>query len=223
MQGPGREGLSVGMLIPRSKSAYQLLVEHLAGTEELIYALMDFPEVVEELWARMVQADLEAVRLAVGSGAYGYYLTWEDSSTQNYSPSQYDRYIGSEIGQWCRILEDAGAHYIQHACGHLRDLVVRMREHGAFGVESLSPPPTGNLSLREARARVGQGFGIIGGIEPTSFLNLSHEELAAYTEQVIEDGSGGPFVLANSDSCPPGVTEAKFRLVAEIARHAQVQ
>ncbi len=39
------------------------------------------------------------------------------------------------------------------------------------------------------------------------------------TKQVIADGRGGPFVLANSDSCPPGVTVEKFRLVADIARN----
>jgi hypothetical protein len=35
---------------------------------------------------------------------------------------------------------------------------------------------------------------------------------------VIAEAQGGPFVLANSDSCPPGVTFEKFKLVAEIAK-----
>jgi hypothetical protein len=43
-------------------------------------------------------------------------------------------------------------------------------------------------------------------------------ELGAYVEQVIADGQGGPFVLANSDSCPPGVTVEKLKRVADIAR-----
>ena len=216
--GEGREGLSLGMLIPRGKSAYQWMVEHLVGTEELIYALVDFPETVESLWQVMVERDLEAVRMAVAS-PYDYFITWEDSSTQNYSPSQYDAYIGSEIGAWCQMLDEAGKRYIQHACGHVADLVGRMKAHGAFAVESISPPPTGNITLREARRIAGTDFGIIGGIEPTQFLNLSEEELPAYVESVIAEARGGPFVLANSDSCPPGVTIEKFKLVAEIARN----
>lgn len=216
--GEGREGLSLGMLIPRTKSAYQTMVEHLVGTEELIYALVDFPETVEHLWQVMVAKDLEAVRMAVAS-PYDYYITWEDSSTQNYSPSQYDAYIGSEIGAWCRILERAGKRYIQHACGHVADLVGRMKDHGAFAVESISPPPTGNITIQEARRITGSDFGIIGGIEPTQFLNLSEKDLPAYVESVIAEAQGGPFVLANSDSCPPGVTLEKFKLVAAIAKH----
>jgi hypothetical protein len=64
-------------------------------------------------------------------------------------------------------------------------------------------------------------MGIIGGIEPTQFLRLSETQLRPYVASVIAEGTGGPFVLANSDSCPPGVTIEKFELVAEIARETK--
>lgn len=215
--GDGREGLSLGMLIPRGKSAFQSLVEHLAGTEELAYALADFPSTVMDLWRVMVAKDLEAARLAMRS-PYTHFLTWEDSSTQNYSPTQYDAYIGSEIGEWCQVLSACGKRYVQHACGHVASLVGRMKAHGVLAVESISPPPTGNMTIRDARTAIGPSMGIIGGIEPTQFLRLSEEDLARYVETVFEEAAGGPFVLANSDSCPPGVTIAKFELVANMAR-----
>jgi hypothetical protein len=215
--GNGKEGLSFGLLIPRAKSAFQTLVEHLAGTEELVFALADFPDTVETLRQTMVAKDLDAVRLAAQS-RYDFFLTWEDSSTQNYSPAQYDSYIGAEIGEWCRLLAGHGKSYIQHACGHVKDLVGRMKNHGVNAVESLSPPPTGNLTIAEARKILGPAVGIIGGIEPTRFLDLPLQKLAPYVESVIADAQGGPFVLANSDSCPPGVTLEKFKLVADIAK-----
>ena len=215
--GDGREGLSLGMLVPRGKSAYQTLVEHLVGTEELVYALADFPDTVQALWQVMVAKDMEAVRLAMQS-PYEFFITWEDSSTQNYSPDQYDQYIGAEIGAWCRELSAHGKHYIQHACGHVSALVGRMQAHGVHAVESISPPPTGNIAIRAARQIVGNRMGIIGGIEPTNFLQLSEKQFGPYVESVIAEGAGGPFVLANSDSCPPGVTVSKFRLAADIAR-----
>lgn len=219
--GEGREGLSLGMLFPRGKTAFQSLIEHYVGTEELNYALCDFPETVEALCQVMVENDLLATRLAAEAD-YQYFITWEDSSTTNYSPAQYDRYIGSEIRQMCDILRGHGKSYIQHACGHLHDLVGRMLENGVKAVESISPPPTGNITIRDARARIGDGMGIIGGIEPTEFLNRSLAELEPYVEQVIADAAGGPFVLANSDSCPPGVTLEKFKLVADVVRRVRV-
>ncbi len=217
LAGEGREGLSLGLLVPRMKSAYQSLVEHHAGTEELVYAHADFPDTVNTLWEIMVEKDVEAARMAVESD-YDYFITWEDSSTQNYSPDVYNRYIASEISQWCAIVGTHGKQYIQHACGHVAALIEPMRASGIVAVESLSPCPTGNLTLAEARKIAGSSLGIIGGIEPTQFLRLSMKDLAPYVEQVISDGRGGPFVLANSDSCPPGVTVEKFRLVADISR-----
>ena len=220
--GDGREGLSLGMLLPRFKSAYQTLVEHLVGTEELVYAQADFPDIVQELWQVMAAKNMEAVRLALQS-PYEFFLTWEDSSTQNYSPEQYDRFIGSEIGDWCRVLSANGKRYVQHACGHVDALVGRMQAHGVHAVESISPPPTGNIPIAAARQIIGNRMGIIGGIGPTQFLQLSEQQLGPYVESVIAEGAGGPFVLANSDSCPPGVTVAKFRLVADIAKAARLE
>ncbi len=217
-EGYGREGLTLGMLLPRGKSAYQCMVEHLMGTEALIYAQMDYPDTVRQLWEVMVQKDIEAVRISCTSEDLDYFITWEDSSTQNYSPSQYDEFIGSEIRQWCDLLGASGKHYIQHACGHVDALVTKMKDCGCLAVESLSPPPTGNISLKDARAKVGSDFGIIGGVEPTHLLQLEGKAFDDYIECVIEDGKGGPFVLANSDSCPPGVTVEKFKRIVEINR-----
>ncbi|MEK7399390.1 MAG: uroporphyrinogen decarboxylase family protein [Candidatus Poribacteria bacterium] len=214
----GDNGVSIGMLIPRGKSAFQSMVEHLVGTVELVYALEDYPDTVNCLWQKMVDNDLQVARLVAESENYDYFLTWEDSGTQNYSPKLFEKYIASEIGKWCDLLKANGKKYFQHACGHVKAILKPMKECGAYGVESIPSFPTGNLTLKEARDIVGSDFCIIGGIEPVMFLNLSMKELEAYTEQVIAEGSGGPFVLANSDSCPPGVTVEKFKLVSDIAK-----
>lgn len=92
-----------------------------------------------------------------------------------------------------------------------------MRDEGVTGVQSLSPVPTVNVTIAQARELLGADRCIIGGIEPTTFLDLSLKDLGSYVEQTIEEARGGPFVLANSDSCPPGVTVEKMKLAAEIA------
>ncbi len=212
------EGVTMAMLVPRCKTAFQRLIEEYAGTAEVVYALADFPDTVETLWRQMVANDLTAARLAAQAD-FQHWLTWEDSSTTNYSPTMYERYIASEISQWCDILADhGGKKYHQHACGLLKGILPAMVAQGVGGVESLSPPPTGDITLAEARKVVGKDVCITGGIEPTEFLNLSLAQLGPYVEQVIADGSAGAFVLANSDSCPPGVTFEKFKLVGDVAR-----
>jgi len=219
LEGPGRVGLSIGMLIPDTwKTAYQGLIEHYAGTEEMVYAMADYPDTVQALIDQTVENHCKIAEMAV-EAPYDYFLTWEDSGTQNYSPRLYKKLIAPEISRWVGILGQAGKRYIQHACGHLEAIFPTMVAQGMWGVESISPPPTGNLTIADARAIAGGEFAIIGGIEPVQFLNLSLDELRTYVEQVIEEGRGGPFILANSDSCPPGVTIAKFRLAAQVAQN----
>ena len=58
---------------------------------------------------------------------------------------------------------------------------------------------------------------LVGGIEPTVFLNSSLPELEEYTAHLLEKMKGSRYVLANSDSCPPGVSMEKFRLVSRLA------
>ena len=220
LAGEGREGLCLGMLVYRGKTAFQAMIEHNVGTEEMTYLMADAPGEVEAVIQAMTANNLRAASLAM-EAPYECWLTFEDSSTQNYSPRLYERYIEPEIRAYCEMLASAGKHYVQHACGHVRHLLPSMRRCGVAAVESLSPPPTGNVTLKAAREALGDTVGIIGGIEPTAFLNLPDSEFPAYVEQVIADGAGGPFILANSDSCPPGVTPARFRRVAEIARGAR--
>ncbi len=218
LQADGAEGLCLGMLVYRGKTAFQSMVEHYCGTEELAVHLLDeFPDTVEALWSAMRQNNERCAELAA-QGPYRFWLTFEDSSTQNYSPTMYRRYIAPEITAYCRILAAHDKYYIQHACGHLNGLVTEMRDNGVLAVESISEPPTGDITIAEARRQVGNTMGIVGGIEPVAFLQTSYNRFGEYVERIIEAARGGPFVLANSDSCPPGVTVEKFALAAEIAR-----
>jgi hypothetical protein len=112
---------------------------------------------------------------------------------------------------------------LHHACGHLRALLPRIAGLEVDMVESLSPPPTGNVEIWHAREVLPAHIGIIGGIEPVRFLTLEMNELDAYVENLLERVQRGPnglrrYILANSDSCPPGVSVEKFIRVGEIAR-----
>lgn len=213
---PSGESLDLNMLIPGAmKSAFQHMIEHLSGTQQLVYDLMDYPDEVEALYQAIRQNNRKALAIAAESDL-DYFLTWEDSSTQNYSPAMYAQYIEPEISEWCRMLGSNGKKYVQHACGHIKELIPAMERSGISAVESLSPVPTGNVTLAEARSTFDNSVAIIGGIEPTKLLNSSLEELGSYVEQTLSEGLAGPFVLANSDSCPPGVAFEKFRLITEI-------
>ena len=83
--------------------------------------------------------------------------------------------------------------FIQITCGNVSNF------HGA----------TGNLTIKDAGAMVVDTMGIIVGIEPTEFLNLSENELGPYVEKVIDDLQGGGYLLANfCIECKKGILKS---------------
>lgn len=216
----GERAFIMPMLMPELtlKSSFQSLLEFWVGTEELIYNLYDDEEAVVDALESMKRVSIQAVEISSLSSAEAF-ITWEDTSTTNISPTFYQRYILPEINQWCDILHLKGKIYVQHACGHLKDVIQLMAQSKIDGIESISPPPTGNIELLEARKFLKNTQFLIGGIEPTVFLNSSLEELTEYTKKLIFDLKGTPFILANSDSCPPYVEYEKFLLISNIVKN----
>lgn len=199
------------------KTPFQALLEQWCGTENLIYALYDFPETVEECLNTMMEKDMKTAEISVESSAEAL-LFYEDSSTTNISPALFEKYTLPMVNAWGKLLHKNGKILIHHACGHIRDLLPVMNRSEADVIESISPPPTGNIDISEAFDLLGQEKALIGGIEPTFFLKCTDEELEERVKMLQECAKGRRFVLANSDSCPPGVEYEKFRLISNLVR-----
>jgi uroporphyrinogen-III decarboxylase len=122
------------------------------------------------------------------------------------------------MNRWGYALESAGKSLIHHACGHLKALLPIMKEEAIIAIESISPPPTGNVELWEARDIVGPDLCLIGGIEPVHFLTLEDDAFEVYVRDLVERMPRKAFILANSDSCPPGVPLERFIRVGEIVK-----
>ncbi|MFO7610953.1 MAG: uroporphyrinogen decarboxylase family protein [Clostridia bacterium] len=219
MQAMGKEALLIPIIGSEMKSSYQSLLENWAGTVEATYAVYDFPETLGECLYAMKQNSRKAVEIAVQCGAEAY-IFWEDSSTGNISPDFFRLYVADEISGWADILHREGKYLIHHACGQLRNLLPEMAKTGIDVIESMSPPPTGDIYTYEARALLPDNIGLIGGIEPTVLLNYNMEDLAEYVREIIEKTGKHRFILGNADSCPPGVEKEKFVMISEIVKNS---
>ena len=201
------------------KTAFQSLVEQWVGTENLVYMLYDEPEVVEECLAVMQTRDEETVRISVNTAADGF-IFWEDSSTTNISPAMFAKYTKPEIDRWGELVHGAGKLLVHHACGHLKDLLPLMARSNIDAIESISPPPTGNVTLQEAAAILPEHIALIGGLEPVRLMNGTVESVCTDAMELMRDLAGRRFVLANSDSCPPNVEYEKFLAVTDLVRRS---
>jgi uroporphyrinogen-III decarboxylase len=93
-----------------------------------------------------------------------------------------------------------------------------MATENVDAIESVTPPPTGNVEIWDVQKALGKDKCIIGGIEPIQFLDLSLDEFRNYVEDTLSRMNPRGFIFGNSDSCPPGVSVEKFKAVTEIIR-----
>lgn len=209
----GERGLLVPLLGTEGKTCFQSLVERYAGIQNLSYLLADAPEEVDACLFAMRRLSDKTAEYAAASGADAY-IFWEDSSTTSISPALFEKYTAPEISAWAKPIHEAGSLLIHHACGHLRQLLPLMAGTGADAIESISPPTTGNIDIPEAFSLLPENIALVGGIEPVFYETCTEEALAERVRYLLETTKGRRYVLANSDSCPPGVSESKLKAVS---------
>ncbi len=211
----GDRALYVPVIGFQAKTAFQAMVEHWVGTVQLTYDLMDYPETVAACLEVLQAVDRKTLDAALESSAEAF-ISWEDTSTTNISPRLFAQYIAPQLNEWSDRIHGQGRLFIHHACGHVRDLLPLIAQTHIDALESLSPPPTGNATLAQARAALPDRIALIGGIEPTELLQLPLNAFPAYVEGILGEMEGSRYVLANSDSCPPGVDYAKWELITRL-------
>ncbi len=213
----GGEALLIPIIGSEMKSSYQSLIENWAGTEGAIYAAYDFPDTLAACLDAMRKNSYKSVECAVQCDAEAY-IFWEDSSTGNISPEFFRKYVSPEISKWAQIIHREDKYLVHHACGQIKNLIVDMKATGIDVIESMSPPPTGDIYTYEAREKLGDDITLIGGIEPTVLLNYGMDELREYVREVIVKTGSTGFILGNADSCPPGVDIEKFMMISELVK-----
>jgi uroporphyrinogen-III decarboxylase len=213
----GEDGLTLPQISPFLCSPFQTLLDNFAGPQQLYLDMADFLDEVESLLAVMSEKALIAVKIAAEAPAEAY-ISWETSSTQYISPKYFEQYILPEVNRWGEILHAAGKMLIHHACGHIRAILPQMATENVDAIESVTPPPTGNVEIWDVQKALGKDKCIIGGIEPIQFLDLSLDEFRNYVEDTLSRMNPRGFIFGNSDSCPPGVSVEKFKAVTEIIR-----
>ena len=213
----GDRGLLLPLIHPEGKTAFQKMVEHWCGTENLIYALMDFPDTVRKTVDALVNLSMEAARIAAASNAEAF-ISWEDTSTTNISPELYREWILPEINGWCDILHASGKIYVQHACGHLKALLKDIGNSKIDVLESVTPIPIGDIEMQDVVDTLPEHIAVLGGLGAIQFLEHTEDQVEEDGRTLVKVMKGKRFLLANSDSCPPGISIEKFKRLAKVVR-----
>ncbi len=106
-----------------------------------------------------------------------------------------------------------------HTCGRLADRLELLEETGTRGIDTLDPPPIGNVDLADAKRRVGSRMFLKGNLDPVNTVwRGTPEQCFAEARQRIEAGAvGGGYILSTACSVPPHAPPENIRALVRAA------
>jgi hypothetical protein len=106
-----------------------------------------------------------------------------------------------------------------HTCGKLGDRLELVAETGTDGIDTLDPPPLGDVELADAKRRVGGRLFLKGNVDPVGTVLLGTPEavLADARRRIAIAAPGGGYVLSTACSVPPGAPPENVRALRAAA------
>jgi hypothetical protein len=207
----GEDGVVVAFL--HGTPAYEL-IQCFMGLERFHYFFYDYKEKTRKLLDTIFSKFCECYRL-YSKTSVPVMLVPEDASTTIYSPDFFNSYLKPVLREYCRIIKESGKLAVIHACGHLKGLVKPLSEIGMDCIESVSPPPTGNITVKEFKKAM-PGVCAMGGIPANAFL-LELDQFKEYVKGlIIENKEGGNFILSSGDSVPSDARIENIKAIPDL-------
>lgn len=192
------------------------LIEEFMGIEKFYYFLQDYPNELKEILETMYKKDIEAVKIIAKSPA-DFAIIWEDTGTSLYSVKIFKEIIAPILKKFSEILHNEGKSVALHSCGLLNDLIEIINDINIDILESVTPFPTGNITMVDLRKRLNKDTIILGGIDPNTIVSDNKDHLKAYVKELLLNMKpAGNFILANGDALPANTPIENLVLIHDL-------
>lgn len=207
----GRSGINAAVL--HSTPVYEL-IQCFMGMESFYYFFFDYPTKTLELINRIFKKFIQCYEIYAETNIPAIVIP-EDASTTLYSPAFFNEYLNPVINEYCRIINNKDKKSVIHACGHLNGLKESFSRIDVDCIESVSPPPTGNVSIREFKKAL-PGVCVMGGIPANCYLSELDDFKKYIGELILENKDRGNFILSSGDSVPADARIENIRSIPDL-------
>jgi uroporphyrinogen-III decarboxylase len=135
------------------------------------------------------------------------------------SPAMYRRFVLPSVRRSAEAIRAAGGFSYLHTCGFISDRLEVFVETGVDGIECMDPPPLGDVTLAEAKRRVGGQLFLKGNIDSVNVLLHGDDETVDRTAAAaIRAGMpGGGYILSTACSVAPQVPPERVGRLWQLA------
>ncbi len=199
------------------RTPYQCLSIEWMGTENLIYALADFPEKVENLMEAIDSSYDSLYEEIISCGKIKMINFGENIDGNIVPPPYFENYCVPFYEKRSRQLQGAGIYTYIHIDGSFKVLLKYLRNLPFDGIEALTPVPQGDVTLEEMREATGDKI-LLDGIPAIFFLpDYPLDKFKVFVEKLI-DLFHPRLVLGASDEVPPPADIERVRMVSGYCR-----
>jgi hypothetical protein len=192
----GEAGITIAHV---DRTPFQKLQIDFAGLEAFSYHLADEEASLFELLELMNSLKLEEFACVARSKAE-YIKLWENIGIDAVGPQVYRRHLVPVYEGIIRLLEGSGKRLLLHYDGKLRLIAGDIARLG-FDIDSLTPPPEGDMEGAEARALWPESF---LWLHPSlTLFDLPEEELAARFTAIARAVGPRRYCFEISEGVPP--------------------
>jgi hypothetical protein len=197
------------------KSPFQILLYELMGYERVYYEMCYNSKKFFHLYDLLYQKQIDKYKIAANSPAN---IIWapENLTYPLTPPEYYKDFCLRFYNETAEILHNRGKKYAAHMDGLLKQLVNLIGETKIDIIEAFTPPPMGDLSLREARDMWDDR--VIWVNFPGNLLAYADEKtIGEYTIGLLkETAPGDNFILGCTENYPFNGWETAFGAIADV-------
>jgi len=198
----GDSGITVGQLGPlgTGRTPFQKIQVDYAGLEKFsIDIVLEVPELMEllELMNEVLYKQIECIL----PSKVNQIKLWENLSIVTMGPGLFRRYLAPVYEKILKMFEGTEKKLLVHYDGKLKVVANDIAKLAFDGIDSLTPPPEGDLQIAEARSFWPNKF---FWLHPSlSWFHLPEEELMNNIRQLAKDAGQKRFCVMLSEEIPP--------------------
>lgn len=201
----GDKGITVGQLgrfdLPGyNRTPFQVVQIDFVGLERFSIDIMMQVSELMELMELMNEQFLNIFRCVIKTKAEHIKL-WENLSLETMGPVLYRNYLVPLYKKIFEIIDGTDKKLHVHYDGQLAGIANDIKDLPFYGIDSLTPPPEGNMVISEARKFWPDKF--LWMHPSLSWFLLSEKELVFKVKEMVKQAQGKRFCLEISEDVPP--------------------
>jgi uroporphyrinogen decarboxylase len=218
---------SLGRQLPDGMKAVAMLpggpfenLMFLMGFEQLSYALVEQPDLVEAIAERVGETLCALVENTTSMEWVGAQWLNDDMGFKTatlVSPEVFRRYVFPTQRRICEIAHAHGKPVFLHSCGKLDEIMDELIDD--IGIDAKHSFEDVIMPVWEAKRKWGSRVGLLGGVDMNVLAGATEDEVRAYTRRCLEEClPGGGWALGSGNTVANYVPVGNFLAMLDEGR-----